>query len=41
MVSSVSMAVDLAGMRCQNPVERPLATFGAGWQFEGFMMYLN
>ena len=36
MVSSVSMAVELAGMRCQNPVGPASGTFGAGWQFEGF-----
>ena len=36
MVSSVSMAVDLGGVRMKNPVNTASGTFGFGWQFEGF-----
>lgn len=36
MVSGVSMAVDLGGIRMANPVNVASGTFGYGWQFEGF-----
>lgn len=36
MVSEVSMAVDLGGVRMKNPVNTASGTFGFGWQFEGF-----
>ena len=36
MVSAVSMAVDLGGVRMKNPVCTASGTFGFGWQFEGF-----
>jgi len=36
MVSKVSMAVDLGGVRMKNPVNTASGTFGFGWQFEGF-----
>ncbi len=36
MVSKVSMAVDLGGIRMKNPVNTASGTFGNGWQFEGF-----
>ena len=34
--SSVNMAVDLGGVKMQNPVNTASGTFGFGWQFEGF-----
>lgn len=37
MVSSVNMAVDLGGIKMKNPVNTAAGTFGAGWQYEGFM----
>lgn len=36
MVSDVSMAVDLGGIRMRNPVNTASGTFGNGMQFEGF-----
>ena len=33
---SVSMAVDLGGIRMKNPINTASGTFGYGWQFEGF-----
>ena len=33
---SVSMAVDLGGVKMKNPVNTASGTFGFGWQFEGF-----
>lgn len=36
MVSAVSMAVDLGGIRMKNPVCTASGTFGNAWQFEGF-----
>lgn len=35
-MNEVSMAVELAGMACKNPIGTASGTFGAGWQFEGF-----
>ena len=37
MVSKVSMAVDLGGIKMKNPVNTASGTFGQGWQFQGFM----
>ena len=34
--SPVNMAVDLGGVKMQNPVNTASGTFGFGWQFEGF-----
>ena len=34
--SCVNMAVDLGGVKMQNPVNTASGTFGFGWQFEGF-----
>ena len=36
MVSNVSMAVDLGGIRMKNPLNTASGTFGHAWQFEGF-----
>jgi len=36
MVSDVSMAVDLGGIKMKNPINTASGTFGNGWQFEGF-----
>ena len=36
MSDSVSMAVDLGGIRMKNPINTASGTFGNGWQFEGF-----
>ena len=36
MVSTVSMAVDLGGIRMRNPINTASGTFGNGIQFEGF-----
>ena len=36
MVSKVSMAVNLGGIRMKNPVNTASGTFGHAWQFEGF-----
>lgn len=36
MVSKVSMAVDLGGIRMKNPVCTASGTYGNAWQFEGF-----
>ncbi len=36
-MSSVNMAVDLGGIAMKNPVNTAAGTFGAGWQYEGFM----
>ena len=33
---SVSMAVDLGGIRMRNPLNTASGTYGNGWQFEGF-----
>ena len=36
MVSQVSMAVDLGGVKMRNPLNTASGTYGNGWQFEGF-----
>ena len=36
MSDTVSMAVDLGGIRMKNPINTASGTFGNGWQFEGF-----
>ena len=33
---SVSMAVDLGGIKMRNPLNTASGTYGNGWQFEGF-----
>lgn len=35
-MSSVSMAVDFAGMKLKNPINTASGTFGFGWQFQNF-----